>query len=101
MPKNPAVENQATNRCYQIGLKLPNLKSDIILVGIDSFTIYGLFNKGITQENRIRIVQGLAAEFQVTAPVPYTFDGVPVRMNLMAAFYRFKDERHPDTIDRL
>lgn len=85
----------------RIGIKLPKLESDGILIDIDPFTIYGLFNKGITEENRIRILHGLAEEFQVTAPVPHSFDGVPVLMNLMAAFYRFKDERHPDTIDHL
>lgn len=85
----------------RIGMKLPKLGSDGILIDIDPFTIYGLFNKGITEANRIRIVQGLAAEFAVTAPVPHAFDGVPVLMNLKAAFYRFKTERNPHDIDHL
>ena len=43
-----------------IDIKLPKLEKDNILRDIDPFTIFGLFNKGITKENRIKIIKGIA-----------------------------------------
>ena len=40
-----------------IGMRLPKLEKDNNIVDIDPFTIYGLFNKGITNANRIKILQ--------------------------------------------
>lgn len=41
-----------------IGMRLPKLEKDNNIVDIDPFTIYGLFNKGITNANRIKILAG-------------------------------------------
>ena len=38
-----------------INMRLPKLEADNNLVDIDPFTIFGLFNKGITNANRISI----------------------------------------------
>ena len=39
-----------------IGMKLPKLEKDNIPKDIDPFTIFGLFNKGITDANRVSIL---------------------------------------------
>ena len=84
-----------------MGMELPKLESDSIPIDIDPFTVYGLFNKGITNAKRIKIIQGLAAEFSITASVPEQFDGIPVVNNLRATFYWFKEERGQEDIDNL
>ena len=74
------------------GLKLPKLEAKNPPTDIDPFTVIGLFNKGITDKNRKLIMQAFADEFEMTSPVPDSFDGVPVLNNLNATFYRFSDD---------
>ena len=84
-----------------ISLKVPKLESDDKPKDIDPFTVFGLFNKGITNANRVLIAQRMAEKFGVKAAVPTTFDGIPVVNNLKATFYYFKEERGADDIDNL
>lgn len=84
-----------------IGMRLPTLERGGDVVDIDPFTIFGLFNKGITNANRIIIMKGLAAELGVTASIPKTFDGVPVLNNQSATFYHFVGDRGDHDIDHL
>ncbi|MGI6298464.1 MAG: AAA family ATPase [Saccharofermentanales bacterium] len=87
---------------FQItGLKLPKLEHDGKVIDIDPFTVFGLFNKGITEGNRIRLIKGMAFEFSIEAKIPVSFTGIPVLNNLNATFYRFGDDRGPDDIDNL
>ena len=80
-----------------IGMKLPKLEKDNLPKDIDPFTVFGLFNKGITDANRITILGGIASEFGITAEVPDDFSGIPVLNNMMATFYAFEgDERRKD-----
>lgn len=44
-----------------IGLKLPTLDSDDKLTDIDPFTVFGLFNKGISEKNRLALSEALRA----------------------------------------
>ena len=74
-----------------IRTKLPKLEKTGIPVDIDPFSVFGLFNKGITDKNRIRILNGIKKEFEVNAGVPDDFSGIPVLNNLMATFYGFKE----------
>lgn len=87
----------------RIGIKFPKLDSEPMPVDIDPFTVYGLFNKGITWENRKRIVAALATEFGVEAEPPDSFLGIPVLNNLNATFYAFSNDkrRGKDDIDNL
>ena len=84
-----------------IDMKLPKLEKDNILRDIDPFTIFGLFNKGITKENRIKIIKGIANEFSILAEVPERFDGIPVLNNQKATFYYFIGDREEQDIDNL
>ena len=67
----------------------------------DPFTIFGLFNKGITNSNRIAIIRSIANVFGIEAKVPNNFDGIPVLNNLKATFYAFKEDRKADDIDNI
>ncbi len=64
----------------------PKVRGRNNIVDIDPFTIFGLFNKGITNTNKISILQGFAQEFSVQASVPNSFDGIPVLNNMAATF---------------
>ena len=69
-----------------IPMRLPKLERDNHPVDIDPFTIFGLFNKGLTDANRIAILKGIAREFSVQALVPQSFQGIPVLNNQKATF---------------
>lgn len=84
------------------GMKLPKLETDNQIEDIDPFTIFGLFNKGITHSNRKILMQELAILFDMSTPIPDSFDGVPVLDNRKSAFYYFKGYgRNENDIDHL
>lgn len=90
-------------KIYQtLNMKLPTLeKKGSPVVDIDPFTVFGLFNKGISDANRIAIASEFAKVFSVTAEVPDSFKGIPVLNNMKATFYWFKDERGEEDIENL
>ena len=83
-----------------LGLKVQRLERDGSLVDIDPFTVFGMFNKGITNANRFAILKAIAKSFNITtAQVPSEFDGIPVLNNLSAAFFDW--DRNKLDIDNL
>lgn len=91
---------------YEVtGIKLPTLErnenGDNEIVDIDPFTMFGLFNKGITNANRVKIITAIKDLFEVSSPVPTYFDGIPVLNNQMATFYWFGNGRGEHDIDNL
>ena len=84
-----------------LGIKFQKLERDDSIIDIDPFTVFGLFNKGITGANRIAIIKALAKEFEIdnSIEMPTVFDGIPVLNNLKAVFFGWD---RPDTdIDNL
>lgn len=65
------------------------------------FTVFGSFNKGITNANRIALLEQFAKQFSIKAAVPTEFDGIPVVMNLSAWFFVYKENRGEHDIDNL
>lgn len=84
-----------------VGMRLPKLEKNGAPTDIDPFTIYGLFNKGITDENRKTLIGGFINEFVVAASVPDDFSGIPVVNNMKATFYYFEGDREEHDIDHL
>lgn len=84
-----------------INMQVPKLESGGDIIDIDPFTIFGLFNKGITNSNRIAIIRSIANVFGIEAKVPNNFDGIPVLNNLKATFYAFKEDRKADDINNI
>ena len=84
------------------GINMPTLETDNKLVDIDPFTVFGLFNKSSMKEsNRIKILSAVADLFGVSAPVPTSFDSIPVLNNQNATFYYFVGDREDRDIDDL
>lgn len=82
-------------------LKLPTLEKDNNIIDIDPFTIFGLFNKRITDANRKKILSNLAVKLNVGEMIPDDFSGIPVLNNLNATFYPFINDRENSDIDDL
>ena len=58
-------------------MKLPTLEKENNIVDIDPFTVFGLFNKGITNDNRIAILSQIKELFRISADVfDYCFPSV-------------------------
>lgn len=53
---------------------------------IDPFSVFGSFNRGITDKNRSGFAQRFAEIFDIKADIPQQFSGIPV-LNNMQAFY--------------
>ena len=83
-----------------IGFSLPKLDKGEV-TDIDPFTVFALFNKGITKENRQKILGGFSKQLSINIGVPDDFDGIPVVNNRQATFYWFEGDRGADDINNL
>lgn len=68
---------------------------------IDPFTVLGIFNRGIKDENRILIASQFKSFLSVGADVPDSFAGIPVLNNQRSYFFGFKEDRSEKDIDNL
>lgn len=85
---------EKVKKIYKItGINMPTLEKDNNLVDIDPFTIFGLFNKKLTDYNRIKILTAIAELFDINTKVPKSFDSLPVLNPQNATFYYFIDYR--------
>lgn len=84
-----------------IDMKLPKLEKDNKIIDIDPFTVFALFNKNLTDENRRKIITGFKELFNVKSKVPESYAGIPVLNPLKATYYRFVDNRDEADIDNL
>lgn len=93
---------EKVRKIYEIsGINLPMLEKDNQIIDIDPFTFFGLFNKKLTDSNRLSILKAIAELFDVKAPVPTAFDSIPVLNPQNATFYYFIPDRGDDDIQDL
>jgi len=71
------------------------------LEDICPFTTMGIFNRGITTENRMVIAKELAEFLGVDEPVPDLFEGIPILNNQRSWFFGFEKTRQVDDIEML
>lgn len=71
----------------QTTMKYPFQSKGTKLDDICPFTIFGCFNKGIKDENRILILTLLKEELKLKEDVPTSFEGIPVLNNMNAWFF--------------
>lgn len=83
------------------GFNLPKFEKNNELIDIDPFTIFGLFNKKIKEENRKEIINKIAKLFDIRSKVPESFDGIPVLNPLNANYFYFYENRGKDDIQDL
>jgi len=84
-----------------LGLRYPFMENGQPIDDICPFTVFGCFNKGITNDNRIMLMKGIGGLLGVKAEVPTEFDGIPVLNNMRAWFFSGKTQRKEDDISNL
>lgn len=82
-------------------LTLPTLERDNNIIDIDPFTVFGLFNKGITNNNRLELISLIKESFSINADIPKDFNGIPVLNNQKSTFYYFIGDRSDNDINNL
>lgn len=82
-------------------INLPKLERDNNIIDIDPFTVFGLFNKKITQNNRIKLLNAISKEFDIKAKVPLSFDGIPILSPLNSKYYGNGEKRAENDIQNL
>lgn len=68
---------------------------------IDPFTVFAIFNRGITDDKRIDICKKFKDFLTVSASVPEDFKGIPVMNAKQSNFMAFEDRREDGDIERL
>lgn len=74
---------------------------DDLFTDIDPFTTFGIFNRGVKKENRIRSAELFKNLLNMSANVPEDFVGIPILNNQKSHFFGFRRDREDDDIDNL
>ena len=85
----------------ELELSLPTFEKDGSIIDIDPFTVFGTFNRQMTDENRSALIKKYGEKFEVEAEIPTTFEGIPVLFNHNALYYGLIDDRDKGDIDLL
>lgn len=89
------------NAYETLDMRYPFMDKGMLMDDICPFTVFGTFNKGITNENRIAVMSTIGSKLGVTAEVPTKFDGIPVLNNMKSWFFAYKADRGSDDISNL
>ena len=87
----PSLISKIREIYRKTGIRFPTLERNGELRDIDPFTVFGLFNKGISNATRMTLLEGIAE----------VFGGIPVLNNWGATFYYFEGDRGPRDIEHL
>jgi hypothetical protein len=79
----------------------PNPATEPLLRTIDPFTFFASFNRGLKDENRIAILKILKEKFNLAAPAPSDFNGIPVVDNMKSWFFPYSSRRDSEDIPSL
>lgn len=67
-------------------IKLPKLESGTEEIDMDPFTVFSLFNRGLTDQKRKALCRGYKEVFLIASDVPEDFRGIPVTNPLNSFF---------------
>ncbi|TON64136.1 AAA family ATPase, partial [Vibrio parahaemolyticus] len=65
------------------------------------FTVMGIFNRGITEQNRKALASALAQFLSVDEPIPESFEAIPILNNQKSWFFAYEENRGKQDIDNL
>lgn len=71
------------------------------LTEIDPFTFYGVFTRGLRDEERVRILKEIKVYFHLQSALPQNFLGIPVLNNMKSWFFSYQADRRPGDVGRL
>src|SRR5258706_5458517 len=72
-----------------------------LLKEIDPFTFFGVFNRGIRQDQRVAILARMKDFFELQSDLPEDFDGLPILNNLKSWFFPNQTARNANDIAKL
>jgi 5-methylcytosine-specific restriction protein B len=72
-----------------------------LLKVIDPFSFFGVFNRGIKNEQRLNILAAVKKLFGLKSELPTDFAGIPVLNNQRSWFFAYQNERKENDIPRL
>jgi len=75
--------------------------NEFLLREIDPFTVFALFNRGLTDENRRKVAKAVGSALGVSAAPPQDFAGIPVVLNQTTRFFAWATDRKPSDIPTL
>lgn len=79
-----------------------NEEGDGFLISeIDPFTVFGIFNRGITEKERISILTEFKKKFNLQSPLPTDFKGIPIINNQRSWFFSYQYNRKKEDIPTL
>ena len=68
---------------------------------IDPFTFIGIFNRGMTDENRLLLAKEFKSFFNITSEVPTSLAGIPILHNMKACFFPLDYRKGTNDIENL
>jgi len=71
------------------------------LTAMDPFTFFAIFNRSLTQQNRLKNLQFIKKRWQLSAPLPRDFNGIPTMTPQNSWFFPWGYLRSPDDIPSL
>ena len=71
------------------------------VTNLDPFSVFAIFNRGITDENRCIICAKLKEGYGITAPIPEDYNGIPIVNAMHSNFMAFEKDRKEGDIERL
>ena len=84
-----------------ISLEDKSNNGNIPLEDIDPFTFFANFNRGITDENRIKILKFIKDKWSLSSNLPDDFSGIPIMNNQSSWFISFQKDRNNNDIQNL
>ena len=75
--------------------------ANFLIKEIDPFTFFGVFNRGIREDQRIAILNEIKRYFNLQSELPSDFFGVPILNNQKSWFFGYKKSRDIEDIGRL
>lgn len=68
---------------------------------IDPFTVFAIFNRGLTNDKRSDICTKFKSFLNISCPIPQDYSGIPIMNAQRSNFMAFEDKRKDGDIERL
>lgn len=85
----------------ELNLNYPLKDGNEVGKDVCPFSVMGIFNKHISESNRINILSKIKEKFNLKANVPTDFSGIPILNNMRSMFYHFTPNRKEEDIPNL
>lgn len=95
------IKQLRANELPVVSLTDKTAEGEIELTEIDPFTFFACFNRGQSLESRRAILTELKNRWELPAPVPTDFEGIPVVDNRASWFFPYLKRRGNNDIPRL